>query len=154
LRAVLQRVTSASVTVEGEPVAAIGHGLLIMLGVAADDNAATAERMAVKCAEMRVFSDQEGRFNRSLLDVRGAALVVSQFTLLADARTGRRPSFTAAASPEVAAPLVDEFAESMRKTGVTVATGEFAAHMTVALVNDGPVTIVLDSEDMERPRRH
>ena len=153
MRVVVQRVSRASVTVDNELVATIQSGLLALVGVAADDDGGTAARMARKCAELRIFSDDDGRFDRSLLDTLGEALVVSQFTLLADARRGRRPSFIAAAAPEVAAPVVDAFAAALRDLGVRVAEGRFAAKMEVALVNDGPVTIVLDSADLERPRR-
>jgi D-tyrosyl-tRNA(Tyr) deacylase len=153
MRVVLQRVTRASVTVHGETVASIGQGLLLLVGVADGDDAATAQRLAQKCAEMRIFSDDEGKFNRTLSDVRGEALVVSQFALLADVRKGRRPSFVSAAAPEVAEPLIEAFAESLRSLGIRTQTGRFGAHMDVALVNHGPVTIVMDSSEMERPRR-
>jgi D-tyrosyl-tRNA(Tyr) deacylase len=153
MRVVLQRVSSASVTVDGENVASIGPGLLLLLGIADGDDAVMAQRLAQKCAEMRIFSDDEGKFNRSLIDVGGEALVVSQFTLLADVRKGRRPSFVAAAPPEAAQPVVDAFAEALRALGVPTQTGRFGAHMQVELVNDGPVTVVVDSSEMERPRR-
>ena len=152
MRIVLQRVSRASVSVDGAVIASIDAGVLALIGVAERDDAGTAERMAHKCAEMRIFA-ADGKFDRSLLDVGGEALVVSQFTLLADTRKGRRPSFTAAASPEVAAPIVAAFAEALRALGVHVAEGRFGAKMEVELVNDGPVTIVIDSEEMERPRR-
>ena len=153
MRAVLQRVTRATVTIDGEAVGAIGPGLLVLLGVAQDDGPEDARRLATKTAELRIFADAEGRFNRSLLESGGAALVVSQFTLLADVRKGRRPSFVAAAAPEEASPLVDAFAGVLRELGVSVATGRFGAHMLVALENDGPVTIVLDTVELDRPRR-
>jgi len=153
VRIVLQRVTSASVSVDGSEVAAIGPGLLLLVGVADGDDASTATQMARKCAEMRVFSDAEGKFNLSLLDTGGEALAVSQFTLLADTRRGRRPSFVGAARPEVAEPVVEAFACALRDLGVAVQTGVFGAKMSVALVNDGPVTVVVDSGEMERPRR-
>jgi D-tyrosyl-tRNA(Tyr) deacylase len=153
VRVVVQRVTSASVTVDGESVGEIGRGLLLLVGVAVTDDAGIAARLAEKVAEMRIFADEAGRFDRTLIDTGGGALVVSQFTLLADVRKGRRPSFTAAASPEPAAPLVDAFADALRARGVGVATGTFGAKMSVALVADGPVTIVLDSDDLDRPRR-
>jgi len=153
MRAVVQRVARASVDVEGERVAAIGRGLLVLLGVARGDGEAEARRLAQKTAELRIFPDQEGRFNLSLLDVGGEALVVSQFTLLADVRRGRRPSFQEAAPPEEAAPLVEAFARHLRELGVPTQTGRFGAYMQVALLNDGPVTIVLDSKELERPRR-
>ena len=146
MRAVIQRVSEASVTVDDAVVGQIGHGLLVLLGAGAGDDAADADVLAEKIANLRVFSDADGRFNRSLLDVSGAALVVSQFTLYADTRRGRRPSFSDAAPPEVAAPLIDVFAAALRRLSVEVATGVFGAHMHVALVNDGPVTILLDTE--------
>jgi D-tyrosyl-tRNA(Tyr) deacylase len=153
VRVVIQRVTRASVTVDGETVGAIGPGLLLLAGIADGDDEATARRLARKCAELRLFPDAEGRFDRSLLDTGWAALVVSQFTLLADVRKGRRPSFTDAAAPDVAAPLCDVFAEELRALGVTVATGRFGAKMRVELVNDGPVTVIVDSDDLDRPRQ-
>ena len=153
MRAVLQRVTRATVTIDGEAVGAIGPGLVALLGVAQDDGPEEARRLATKTAELRIFADAEGRFNRSLLETGGAALVVSQFTLLADVRKGRRPSFVAAAAPEQASPLVDAFAGVLRELGVSVATGRFGAHMLVELENDGPVTIVLDTVELDRPRR-
>jgi len=153
LRAVLQRVTSASVQVEAKATGQIGRGLLVLLGAARGDTAQEARRLAQKTAELRIFPDAEGRFNLSLLDIKGEALVVSQFTLLADTRRGRRPSFAEAAPPEEAEPLVAEFVAALGELGVPVQTGLFGAHMQVELVNDGPVTIVLDSREMERPRR-
>ena len=153
MRIVLQRVTSASVSVDGSDVAAIGPGLLLLVGVAEGDEPGVAAQMARKCAEMRVFSDAEGKFNLSLLDTGGEALVVSQFTLLADTRRGRRPSLASAARPEIAEPVVGAFAAALGDLGVTTRTGVFGAKMDVALVNDGPVTIVLDSTENERPRR-
>ena len=145
MRAVLQRVTSASVSVDEQIVGAIAGGLLVLLGVGQGDDAAADDLLARKTAELRIFSDAEGRFNRSLLDVGGAALVVSQFTLYADTRTGRRPGFTGAAPPDVAAPLVERFCWALRSLGITVETGRFGAHMRVALTNDGPVTVLLDT---------
>ncbi len=153
MRVVVQRVISASVTVEGEQVGSIGRGLLALVGVAQGDGQEEALRLARKCAEMRIFADDGGRFNLSLLDVEGEVLVVSQFTLLADVRKGRRPSFAAAAAPDTAEPLVEAFAQAMREAGVRTQTGRFGAMMVVELVNDGPVTIVLDSAELERPRR-
>jgi D-tyrosyl-tRNA(Tyr) deacylase len=152
MRAVLQRVSQASVTVGDEVVGAIGQGLLILLGVGVGDSYAEARLLAEKTANLRIFADEEGRFNRSLLDVGGEALVVSQFTLYADTRRGRRPSFSDAAPPEIAAPLVDIFADELRRLGVAVSTGRFGAMMRVALVNDGPVTILLDSAIFREPR--
>ena len=149
MRVVLQRVSSASVSVDGEAVGAIERGLLMLVGVGHGDTDEVAARLAKKCAEMRIFSDGEGRFDRSLLaldDDGGAeALVVSQFTLLADVRKGRRPAFVDAAAPEIAEPIVEAFVEGLRSLGVRVATGMFGAHMLVESVNDGPVTIVVDS---------
>ena len=153
MRAVLQRVTSASVQVEAKATGQIGRGLLVLLGAARGDTAQEARRLAQKTAELRIFPDAEGRFNLSLLDIKGEALVVSQFTLLADTRRGRRPSFARAAPPEEAEPLVAEFVAALRELGIPVQTGLFGAHMQVELVNHGPVTIVLDSREMERPRR-
>ena len=153
MRIVLQRVTQASVSVEGDVVGAIERGLLILVGVADGDREEQAEALARKVAGLRIFADAEGRFNESLLDIGGSALVVSQFTLHADVRKGRRPSFTGAARPEVAEPFVDYFAQSLREQGVPVETGLFGAMMSVALVNDGPFTVVIDSADLERPRR-
>jgi D-tyrosyl-tRNA(Tyr) deacylase len=153
LRAVIQRVTRAAVTVDDETVGAIGPGLTVLLGVAEEDTADEARKLAKKTAELRIFSDADGRFNLSLLDTVGEALVVSQFTLLADTRKGRRPSFTHAAPPEVAEPLVEEYEAALRELGVRVASGRFRAHMHVEIVNDGPVTIILDSAELERPRR-
>ena len=147
MRAVVQRVTSASVTVAGEVVGEIAAGLLVRLGVAHDDGSADAEAMADKLVGLRLFRDDADRMNLSVLDRGGEVLVVSQFTLLADTRKGRRPSFTRAAPPEIAAPLVEAVADRIRSHGVVVATGTFGAMMDVALVNDGPVTIVLDVVD-------
>ncbi|MFL5965221.1 MAG: D-aminoacyl-tRNA deacylase [Gaiellaceae bacterium] len=144
MRAVCQRVSSARVTVGGEVKGAIGRGLVVLLGVAVGDAGDEAERLARKVAQLRVFADEDGKFDRSLLDVGGAALVVSQFTLLADTRKGNRPSFTNAAPPEVAAPLVDAFGARLRELGVRVESGVFGASMAVELVNDGPVTVILD----------
>jgi D-tyrosyl-tRNA(Tyr) deacylase len=144
LRAVVQRVSSARVTVEGTVVGEVGAGLCVLLGVAVDDDAVVAERLAGKVARLRIFANEDGRFDRSLLDSGGAALVVSQFTLIADTSKGNRPSFTAAAPPEQAQPLYDVFCGALEAFGVTVARGVFGARMEVALVNDGPVTIVLE----------
>jgi D-aminoacyl-tRNA deacylase len=140
VRAVLQRVTRASST----PGGSIGRGLCILLGIAAGDGAADAERLARKAAALRVFEDAEGRFDRSLLETGGEALVVSQFTLLADTGKGNRPSFSAAAGRETAEPLYEQFVAELRGLGIVVATGVFGARMTVELVNDGPVTIILE----------
>ena len=153
MRSVVQRVRSARVLVDGELVGAIGRGVLAYVGVAEGDTEAEAAWLADKIAGLRIFASGERPSDRSLLDVQGAALVVSQFTLLADTRRGRRPSFTGAAAPEVAEPLVDAVAGALRERGVEVATGRFGAMMQVESTNDGPVTIVLDSADRERPRR-
>ena len=129
---------------DGDAVGAIGRGLLVLLGAEHDDTSDNATRLAAKIARLRIFPDESGRFDRSLLDVGGDALVVSQFTLLSDTRKGNRPSFTDAARPEQAEPLVEAFAAALRGSGIRVETGEFGAYMQVELVNDGPVTIVLD----------
>jgi D-tyrosyl-tRNA(Tyr) deacylase len=133
------------VSVDGRVVGRCGHGLLVLLGVERDDGAHAAARLASKIARLRVFENDEGRFDRSLVDVGGGALVVSQFTLIADTAKGNRPSFAHAATPEVAEPLVDAFVAALRADGVRVETGRFGARMAVNLVNDGPVTIVLDA---------
>jgi D-tyrosyl-tRNA(Tyr) deacylase len=153
MRAVIQRVSAASVAIEEQIVGQIGVGVLVLLGIARDDSSSEATLLAEKIAAMRIFPDDQGRFNRSAIEIGGAALVVSQFTLYADTRRGRRPSFSAAAPPELAAPLVEVFVIALRQQGLTVATGVFGAHMQVALVNDGPVTIMLDSESFRAPRR-
>ena len=153
MRLVLQRVRRASVRVDGTVVGEVGPGLLVLVGVREGDEAEDARRLAVKTAELRIFPDDEGRFNRSLIEVGGAALVVSQFTLYGDLRRGRRPSFIAAARPEIAEPVVECLAEALEAQGVPVARGRFGAHMEVELVNDGPVTIIMDSDDLDRPRR-
>ena len=144
MRAVCQRVSGASVTVAGETVGEIGAGLLVLLGIADGDDAADAGRMAGKVARLRIFEDEDGKFAHSLLDVGGAALVVSQFTLIADTRKGNRPSFTDAARPEQAEPLYESFCAALQGGGVRVERGVFGARMRVALVNDGPVTILLE----------
>lgn len=145
MRILLQRVSRATVSVAGEPDRAVGRGLLALVGVGPEDDEATARRLAERTATLRVFANEAGKFDRSLLDVGGGALVVSQFTLYGDARKGRRPDFTGAARPEKAEPLVRAYAEALAGQGVPVQTGTFGAHMDVALVNDGPVTIWLDS---------
>jgi D-tyrosyl-tRNA(Tyr) deacylase len=134
------------VTVDGNATGEIDAGLMILLGVGREDNSAVAAALAEKCANLRIFEDDQGKMNRSLLDVKGSALVVSQFTLYGDARGQRRPSFIAAAPPELAKALYDEFCAALRALGVTVATGIFQAMMSVELVNEGPVTILLDSD--------
>ena len=147
MRAVLQRVQSGAVRVDGEIAGAIDHGFVILVGVGHGDGEAQAQWLARKIAGLRVFEDADGKFNRSLLDVGGGCLVVSQFTLYADARKGRRPSFTAAAPPEVAEPLIARFADMLRQAGVQrVAMGVFGARMQVEIHNDGPVTIWLDTD--------
>jgi D-aminoacyl-tRNA deacylase len=146
MRAVVQRVSRASVTVEGQITGEIGAGLLVLLGVGREDTPAVAASMAEKVANLRIFEDEQEKMNRSLLDVKGAALVVSQFTLYGDARGQRRPSFISAAPPEQAATLYEEFNKALRGLGITVATGVFQAMMSVELVNEGPVTILLDSD--------
>jgi D-aminoacyl-tRNA deacylase len=145
MRALVQRVSRASVRVEGEIVGAIGGGLLVLVGVTHADDASVADRLAGKVANLRIFDDDAGRMDRSLVESGGAALVVSQFTLYGDARKGRRPSWGEAAAPEHAEPLVAAFATALAGWGVTVATGRFRAHMAVELVNDGPVTLALEA---------
>jgi D-aminoacyl-tRNA deacylase len=144
MKAVLQRVLRASVLVEGRVEGEIGTGLLVLLGIAAGDGEDDAARLAGKVARLRVFENDEGRLDRSLLDTGGAALVVSQFTLIADTQKGNRPSFAAAAAPQDAEPLVESFCTALRELGIAVETGVFGARMEIELVNDGPVTIVLD----------
>ena len=144
VRAVVQRVSEASVRLGGEVRGACGRGVVVLLGVAASDGEAKATRLAGKVSRLRVFENEDGRFDRSLLDVGGEALVVSQFTLIADTAKGDRPSFTRAAAPEVAEPIYECFCDALRELGVHVETGVFGARMQVELVNDGPVTIVLD----------
>jgi len=146
VRALLQRVERAEVRVDGQVVGAIGPGLVVLLGVGRMDDPATAEALARRVVDIRIFEDEAGRTNRSLLDVGGAALVVSQFTLYADTRRGRRPGFTDAALPERASPIYERFADSIEAAGVRVARGRFGAPMAVELVNDGPFTIWLDTD--------
>ena len=141
MRAVVQRVSRASVGPSGE----IGRGLSILVGIASGDGEEEAERLAAKIARLRIFPDDDGRFDRSVLDAAGAALVVSQFTLIADTAKGNRPSFSGAAPPEQAEPLYERFIAELRALGVPVETGVFGARMEIELVNDGPVTIVLDT---------
>src|SRR5512143_4029587 len=144
MRALLQRVSKASVTVEGQTISAIGNGLLILLGVGHGDGEEQARFLADKIANLRVFEDNQGKTNLSILDVKGEAIIVSQFTLYADSRKGRRPSFIDAALPEVAEPLVNRFIELLRSHGVPTQSGKFGAHMEVEIHNDGPVTIWLE----------
>ena len=146
MRAVLQRVSRARVSVDSKVTGEIGAGLMILLGVGKQDSTAVAASLAEKVANLRIFEDPQQKMNLSLLDVKGAALVVSQFTLYGDARGQRRPSFISAAPPELAKQLYDEFCEALRRLGITVATGVFQAMMSVELINEGPVTILLDSE--------
>lgn len=146
MRAVVQRVSRARVTVEDRITGEIGAGVLILLGIGRNDLSVVAASMAEKIAHLRIFEDDERKMNRSLLDVKGSALVVSQFTLYGDARGQRRPSFIAAAPPEQAKKLYEEFSEALRSLGVSVATGVFQAMMSVESVNEGPVTILLDSD--------
>jgi len=145
MRAVIQRVKESSVTVEGQIIGQISRGLLVLLGVAQGDHAADADYLAHKIANLRIFEDENGKMNRSLLDTGGQMLVVSQFTLLGDCRKGRRPSFVAAAGPTAATELYEYFNKAVRNFGVSVETGRFGAMMAVALVNDGPVTLILES---------
>lgn len=144
MRIVLQRVRYGAVDVEGQRIAEIGRGVVLLVGITTDDGMEAVEWLASKVAHLRIFEDDDGKMNRSLLDVGGEALVVSQFTLYGDARKGRRPSFTQAAPPEKAAPLIDAFAEALRREGVPVQTGQFGAHMLVLIENDGPVTLILE----------
>lgn len=144
MRALIQRAGYGKVTVENEVVASIGKGLMILLGVGPEDSTEKAKELAEKCARLRIFEDDQGKMNLSLLDVGGEAIVVSQFTLYADTSRGRRPSFIYAAKPEVAEPLVEVFADQLRQLGVETQQGIFGAHMLVELCNDGPVTIMLE----------
>lgn len=145
MRAVIQRVKSSSVTVGEEVVGEIGQGLLVLLGVATSDNIDDAEYLANKIINLRIFEDENGKLNRSLLDIGGNMLVVSQFTLLGDCKKGRRPSFVRAAPPDLAMELYQQFVERVRQKGVSVKTGRFQAKMEISLVNDGPVTLIVES---------
>ena len=147
MKALLQRVTSAAVTVDSKITGQIGQGFLILLGVAGDDSEKDADYLADKVVNLRIFSDDNSKFNLSALQVRAGLLVISQFTLMADARKGRRPSFTLAAPPDMAETLYNYFVRRISETGLKVQTGIFGAHMLVSIVNDGPVTIMLDSKD-------
>jgi D-tyrosyl-tRNA(Tyr) deacylase len=153
MRAVLQRVRGASVAVSGEEISRIGRGLAILLGVGKGDSSADAAKLAQKVAHLRIFEDEQGKMNLSVLEVGGEALVVSQFTLYADTRKGRRPGFEMAAPPDEADMLYNEFVQALRGLGVPVRTGQFQAKMLVRIENDGPVTILMDSEDLKLPRR-
>jgi len=146
VKIVLQRVAAASVTVDGETVGAIDHGLVALVGVGQGDTESEADWMVAKTAELRLFQDTAGKMNRSVIDVGGGVLVISQFTLLADCRKGRRPAFTNAAEPTLAKRLYEYYSDRLRARGITVQTGIFAADMQVSLVNDGPVTIVLERQ--------
>jgi D-aminoacyl-tRNA deacylase len=148
MRIVLQRVTRASVTVDGRITGEIGPGLVVFVAVGREDSTGTTAAMAEKIVNLRIFNDEQGKMNRSLLDTGGAILAVSQFTLYADARGGRRPSFVLAAPPELGKALYEEFVAALRALGVRVETGVFQAHMSVDLVNDGPVTILVDSSKL------
>jgi D-tyrosyl-tRNA(Tyr) deacylase len=148
MRACVQRVSRAEVVVDGQVVGRIGSGLLVLLGVGVEDISNDAAQLADKIVELRIFPDDEGKMNRSLVDSKGAMLVVSQFTLYGDCRKGRRPSFIDAAPPEKGEQLYQEFVAAVRTKGVEVATGRFRAHMDVSLVNDGPVTLLLDSKKL------
>lgn len=145
MRAVVQRVSQARVVVVGDVVGEIGAGLLVLLGVADTDDDAAAERLADRVARLRVFENEDGKFDRSLPDTGGAALVVSQFTLIADAAKGNRPDFSKAAKPDIAEPLYEHFCQALLELGVPVQTGVFGARMAVEIVNDGPVTIILET---------
>jgi D-aminoacyl-tRNA deacylase len=144
MRVILQRVNFGQVTINGNTVADIQSGMVILLGIGHGDDQAKATMMAKKISQLRIFEDENEKMNLSLLDIKGSAIVVSQFTLYADTRKGNRPSFTDAAAPDLASPLVDFFVEELRKLGIPVQTGEFGAHMVVHLQNDGPVTISLE----------
>ncbi|HEY41587.1 MAG TPA: D-tyrosyl-tRNA(Tyr) deacylase [Dehalococcoidia bacterium] len=152
MKALLQRVTHASVSVDGETVGSIGRGLVGFIGVAVGDTKEDAKYLVQKMVGLRIFSDEEGKFNLSALDVSGELLLISQFTLLANTRKGRRPSFTEAASPELAEELFQYYVQQASSTGLRVATGHFQQYMQVEIHNDGPVTIMLDSRDRHLPR--
>jgi D-tyrosyl-tRNA(Tyr) deacylase len=153
VRLVVQRVSSAAVRINGDTLSQIGPGLAVLIGVRQGDDEEVAQRLAARTAGLRIFPDGGGRFNRSLVEIGGEALVVSQFTLYGDVRKGRRPSFNEAGPPEIAEPLVEAFASALEAQGLRVGRGQFGAYMEVELVNDGPVTLVLDSDDLDRPRR-
>ena len=147
MRALLQRVQRGSVTVDDKTIGSIGPGLVILLGVRNGDDESAAVYLANKIVNLRIFPDENGKFNRSALDVGAELLVISQFTLYADTRRGRRPGFSDAAPPDVSIPLYEKFVELLKESDLTVATGEFGAHMVVEIINDGPVTVMLDSEE-------
>ena len=152
MRALIQRVAQASVRVDGKTIAAIQQGMVILIGVGLDDTEADARYLAERTANLRIFPDASGKFNVSLLDSSGEALVVSQFTLYANTRKGRRPSFTHAAPPDAAEPLIEAFADSLRDMGISTRTGIFREHMLVEILNDGPVTMLIDSDQRHQPR--
>lgn len=147
MKALLQRVSEASVSVAGAVVGRIGQGLVVLVGVAGGDTGKEAQSLALRTVNLRIFADESGKFNLSVKDIAGELLVVSQFTLMADTRKGRRPSFTDAAPPEPAAELIEQFVEQARATGLKVETGRFQQHMLVEIHNDGPVTVLLDTRD-------
>ena len=147
MRAVVQRVSNGSVSIDGKIVGKIGKGLVILLGIRNGDTEADAKFLADKCVNLRIFTDENGKFNLSALDVKGELLAVSQFTLYGNTRKGRRPSFVEAAPPEISEPLYEKFVENLRKSGLKVATGEFGAMMLVEINNDGPVTIIVESKE-------
>ncbi|WP_206856324.1 D-aminoacyl-tRNA deacylase [Candidatus Enterococcus mangumiae] len=147
MRAVIQRVSQAAVSIDEQEVGRINHGLLILLGVHETDTQTDVDYLIKKIAQMRIFEDEQGKMNLSIEDVKGALLSISQFTLFADTKKGNRPSFIAAARPETAIPLYEAFNDGLRQRGITVETGEFGADMAVSLVNDGPVTIIIDSQN-------
>lgn len=149
MRAVVQRVSQARVSVDGACIGQIGTGLVVLLGITADDTQAEADYLQNKIIGLRIFSDPDGKFNLSLKDVGGELLIVSQFTLYGDCRKGRRPSFVAAAGPEIAFPLYEYFVDCIQRQNITVATGRFQANMAVQLVNDGPVTLILDTNELK-----
>ncbi len=153
MRAVVQRVARASVTSDGQVVGAIERGFLVLLGVAVSDTGGMATRLAAKVAGLRLFEDGAGKMNLPLTEVGGAVLCVSQFTLLGNLRRGLRPSFDAAARPEAARPLYDEFCDAIERAGLRCERGAFGKHMDVELVNEGPVTVIMDTTDLDRPRR-
>ncbi len=153
MRAVIQRVSEGSVSIEGKIIGEINQGLVILLGVTHDDTREDADYLSEKIANLRIFNDDAGKMNRSLLDVNGAVLAISQFTLYGNTRKGRRPSFIEAAPPDIADPLYEYFMANLREKGVVVEKGQFGAMMQVKIFNDGPVTILLDSQERHQPRR-
>lgn len=153
MRVVLQRVRSARVEVDGDAIATIGPGMVLLVGIAEGDESDDLKYLAEKCVNLRIFDDENGKMNISGMDVHAEILAISQFTLYADTRRGRRPSFTRAAHPDLSQPLFDDFVALLRKSGLKVATGRFGASMQVHLINDGPVTIIMDSKDRTKSRR-